>query len=394
MHSLQRFQATWLAYSGLRELVLIYPVYAIMMGEHGVSPLELSTLFMVWSATTILFEVPSGTLADRFSRKRILLLSLALKGFCFPIWLNFPHYWGYLAGFVIWGLGSSLGSGTREALLHDTLAGFGASNQFVKLYGRGFAAQSMGVASALLLGGFLAESGYELPLLLSAAAPWTAAIVIAAAVKEPARTIAAGSELAADPTPLSYKQALTAGFAEARGNPALLTIIAMFASVIVIYGVLDEYIGPLLESTRDFSLPQIGSIYAMCYVARMASAALAHRLPIRTLASNARMMAVASAFLVLGLWSSSTALAFTLVTYFAISAAAEIVLQGQMQTAIRGQARATITSIAGMAQEIMGVTLYLIIGLPAELYGWIWGMTVVAVLSLLASLWFSLRARS
>ncbi len=69
-------------YGYLRETVLIFPVYAIMMGTNGISPFELSMLFIVWSGSALVFEVPSGVLADRYSRKTLLVISGAVKGMC------------------------------------------------------------------------------------------------------------------------------------------------------------------------------------------------------------------------------------------------------------------------------------------------------------------------
>ena len=60
---------------GIREIIPIYPLYAIMFGEHGVSSFFLSVLFVIWCLTCIVVEVPSGALADRFSRKWLIVAS-------------------------------------------------------------------------------------------------------------------------------------------------------------------------------------------------------------------------------------------------------------------------------------------------------------------------------
>ena len=144
---LANFQIAWCAHGFLRELVLIYPVYAIMMGENDVSPTELALLFAAWSLSVIVLEVPSGALADRLSRKHLIAAGGLIKGVCFLVWLAMPTFWGYLIGFLVWGLGSSLASGTREALVHDTLKDWGAERLFVKVHGRGTAAQDLGVVA-------------------------------------------------------------------------------------------------------------------------------------------------------------------------------------------------------------------------------------------------------
>ena len=93
----RRFRFAWYAHHLLAELVLIYPVAAIMMGERGVAPFDLSLLFALWSLAVVAAEVPTGVLADRVSRRRLLIVSRLVKGCCFLTWLACPGFWGYLA---------------------------------------------------------------------------------------------------------------------------------------------------------------------------------------------------------------------------------------------------------------------------------------------------------
>ena len=59
--------------------MLIYPVAAIMMGEHGVEPFDLSLLFALWWLAVVAPEVPTGVLADRVSRRRLLIVSRLVR---------------------------------------------------------------------------------------------------------------------------------------------------------------------------------------------------------------------------------------------------------------------------------------------------------------------------
>ena len=150
MTSTQRVAVTWYVYGYVREVVLIFPVYAIMMGEHGVSPIQLSILFLIWSASALIFEVPSGVLADRYSRKRLLVAAAVIRGSAFVVWWVLPEFAGYLVGFVVWSVGSSLVSGTSESFLYDTLRAQRRVDDgaFARVYGRGMVANSLGVATA------------------------------------------------------------------------------------------------------------------------------------------------------------------------------------------------------------------------------------------------------
>ena len=391
LHSMtptRRIATTWYAYGYLREVVLIYPVYAIMMGEHGVSPLELSTLFFVWSASALIFEVPSGVLADRYSRKRLLVISGVLKGAAFIPWWFAPDFSGYLTGFVVWSMGSSLVSGTSESFLYDTLRtaphAKGEDRGFARIYGRGMVASSFGVATALAGGGYLAEHGYAWPLALSIAAPWFAALIVAIAFVEPPRGDATRHE--------NVFGTLAAGVAEVRRSRVLLYIVAMFATLVTAYGVIDEYLGPFLNEKPAFTLGAVGLVYAASFTTRTIGMEVAHRLPFRSLRAIANLFAIGTLGLGVTALTNDLWLVVTYGWYFAASSAAEVLLQTRLQHEIDGSARATVTSIAKMAQHGAELLFYLYIGTIAQLWSFQTALAAVAVLTFTLAIVFAAMA--
>lgn len=371
MTSTQRIAAAWYVNGYLREVVLIFPVYAIMMGQHGISAIELSTLFIVWAGSAMVFEVPSGVLADRYSRKWLLVASGLIKGSAFIVWWVAPEFVGYLMGFVLWGAGSSLVSGTSESFLFDTLAQRGDGGSFARIYGRGMAANSLGVATALAGGGYLAESGYALPLALSIAAPWGSAALVASVFVEPPRS---GQTARSD-----FWSTLTEGWTEVRGSRTIVFIVAMFATLVTAYGVVDEYIGPLLNE-KHFALRMVGFTYAAAFASRTLGMELAHRLPLRSLRAIALLFAAGIGCFGAALFGDSVGLVVAYCTYFAISSAGEVLLQTRLQQSINGSSRATVTSFAKMSEYATSLPLYLFIGGIAD--GWSFQIALGATASL------------
>ena len=70
MSPLRRIQLVWSVHHLLGQLVVIYPVYAIMMTRRGIDEVELSVLLALWSVSVIAAEVFTGALADRVARTR------------------------------------------------------------------------------------------------------------------------------------------------------------------------------------------------------------------------------------------------------------------------------------------------------------------------------------
>ena len=61
------------------DLGLIYPVYLLLLQRQGLSYVQISVLLSVWAGSALLLELPSGILADLWSRKAIIALSMVLK---------------------------------------------------------------------------------------------------------------------------------------------------------------------------------------------------------------------------------------------------------------------------------------------------------------------------
>ena len=112
----------FVAYYASRDLVPLYSVYALLFADHGLAVGQVSSLFVIWSLTSFVFEVPSGAWADTIDRRLLLVVSAAIYAMAFSAWMLVPTYLGFATGFVLWGLSGAIMSGTFEALLYDELA--------------------------------------------------------------------------------------------------------------------------------------------------------------------------------------------------------------------------------------------------------------------------------
>ncbi len=146
----------------------IYPLYAIMFSERsGLSTAQISELFSIWIAIALFSEIPTGALADRYSRKWSLVIGRLLQGLAFAVWLIEPSFWVYAAGFVIWGIGFAFSSGSLQAYLYDELASIDQSDEFTRIYTRSQALLLAGMALAYISASLIGASHYSLLLSLS-----------------------------------------------------------------------------------------------------------------------------------------------------------------------------------------------------------------------------------
>lgn len=154
----QKFEVSkFYIYKFLNDCLPIYALYTILFKEKGLSVTEISLLLAIWSLVTLVIEVPSGILADRWNRKYMLSIATLLKAVCYIIWFFSSSFVMFAVGFLFWGFESAFTSGTEEGLLYDNLKSENRETEFSKIYGRGRFYSNLGTLLGVLSGGILAN---------------------------------------------------------------------------------------------------------------------------------------------------------------------------------------------------------------------------------------------
>ncbi len=380
----RHIEPVWLAQSFVDDLILIYPVYAIMMLAEGVNEFELSLLFVIWAAAAFTFEIPSGVVADKIDRRLYIFLGSLAGAAGFLAWWRWPTFAGFAGGFVLWSLGSAIHSGTQQSLLYDILVEQGRTSAFARIYGRGKAASSVAVLLAMALGGFLAQNGYEAVLLLSALAPFVSGLLVLGLIREPKRSHADPGTEEVPERP--FREALLS----LRRQPRLRLIALMFIVFVGLAGVVDEYLGPLLKEELAMSLGTIGLIYGGVLGCQAFGSAIAHHFGRVGLATAGQVSAFShcllAAGLLLGVTQGAVWLVLALCLYFVAMGTVQVLLETGLQNEIEISARATITSVAGAGLEVWATALFLAIGALAVRYDWSLALLLVAAAAVAVSL--------
>lgn len=336
----------------LADTVPIYALYALLFEDAGLSTAQISTLFLLWSSTGILAEVPSGALADRFSRRGALCLSGLLQALAYVLWILFPGYPAFAAGFLLWGLGGAFASGALATLLYDGLASHGAAGHYPRVYGHVSAASLVSqVPAALAATALFARGGYELVGWASVAACVASALL---ATRLPETPTGAASDGAADEA--GYLATLRAGLAEAAWRPAVRAAVVAVAVLGALDG-LEEYF-PLLAADWGVATSAVPTALLAVPMAGAAGAALGGRvgrLGARTLAIL--LGAAVAVFTAAGMWRRPAAVAGIAAAYFLYQLVL-VVVDARLQERIEGRARATVTSVASLGTDLTGMVLY------------------------------------
>jgi MFS family permease len=342
--------------------VLLYPVYTLLFSDAGLAVWQISSLFVIWSVSSMLFEVPSGALADATSRRWLLVIGPLLTAVAFGLWVAYPSFWVFALGFMLWGLKSALTSGALEALVYEELQRIEATEKYSTLMGR---AQSAGVLAAMLSGlvaaPVFAKFGFE-----GAGAASVALSLIAALVATflPESRIRPG----ADDREPGWTASLSSGLHEARRSPRIMAAVGLVAVVASVWGALDEYT-PLLIASTDVDAVDVSLLMVVIWAGAAAGGLLAGRAARLGNRSLAGLLCGAAALMSTGALLHHPVGVAPLAAAFGIFQLTTVVADARLQDSITGPARATVTSLAGMSMDVVTLVVYGSYAALAEISG-------------------------
>jgi MFS family permease len=152
-------------------LELWEPVYVLFLLQRGFSLAQYGLLDTMWYVGSVLFEVPTGALADRLGNRASLLLALVSQALSFALIASARSFWAMAAAFLLWGLASAFETGTYSAFLYDSLKEAGREGDYGVVYGRTATLQILASALGALIGGYVGGIRLQMPLWASAAIP-------------------------------------------------------------------------------------------------------------------------------------------------------------------------------------------------------------------------------
>ena len=102
--------------------------------------------------SAFIFEIPTGVVADSYSRRLSIIIGFGLMGVGFLVEGLFPTFLPILLAQVIWGLGHTFTSGATEAWISDEIGEQPANQLFLRATRVGLVASLLGMALAVLIG--------------------------------------------------------------------------------------------------------------------------------------------------------------------------------------------------------------------------------------------------
>jgi MFS transporter, DHA3 family, tetracycline resistance protein len=249
-----RPHTVWYAYEGVASFLwtLVFTVTAVyFVTELGMSPFELVVVGTVMELSVFLFEVPTGIVADMYSRRLSIVIGNVVMGAAFLLVGGLDAVWAVLLGYAVWGLGWTFTSGAMEAWLADEVG----TERVTAIYLRGAQIGRVGSVFGILGAVGLGVIDLRLSILLGGAGTVVLAVFYALGMPESGfRPLERGERG-------SFAQMAHTGRTGARlvrAQPVLLAILGIAAFA----GMWSESYDRLWQAhvIRDVGLPTIGGL--------------------------------------------------------------------------------------------------------------------------------------
>jgi MFS family permease len=160
----RRVQRTYLLLTLLSTLSasFIWGINTLFLLDAGLSNAEAFAANAFFTAGMVVFEVPTGALADTWGRRTSYLLgaaTLLLSTLLYlAMWQAHAPLWGWAVASILLGLGFTFFSGATEAWLVDALASAGFKDNLEPVMARGQVVGGSAMLAGSVAGGFIAQA--------------------------------------------------------------------------------------------------------------------------------------------------------------------------------------------------------------------------------------------
>ena len=369
---------------------LIWGINTLFLLDAGLSNLEAFAANAFFTAGMVIFEVPTGVVADTWGRRTSYLLgtlTLAISTFLyFLMWQVKAPFWLWALVSVLIGLGFTFFSGAVEAWLVDALDFAKYEGGLEAVFGRGQMVSGAAMLGGSVLGGIIAQATtLGVPFLLRVAI----LLMMFAVAYRLMKDLGFSPEPATHPL-RATRAVFNASLEHGLKNPPVrwVMLAGMFEGGVAIYAfyALQPYLLELYGDPDAYSIAGLAA--AIVSGAQIVGGYLAPR--IRGLfhrRTTALIVATVVSVAVLALLGVTTAfwLALVLLVVWGLVYAAVIpIRQAYLNDMIPSAQRATVLSFDSLMDSSGGVVVQPVLGRVADVYSYATSFLVSAAINLMA----------
>ena len=354
----------------------IWGINTIFLLDAGLSNLEAFAANAFFTVGMVVFEVPTGIVADTIGRRASYLLgtvTLTVSTLLYVLlWQVEAPLWEWAIASMLLGLGFTFFSGAVEAWLVDALAATGFTGEIESVFGRGQIVTGAGMLAGSVVGGFVAaQVSLGAPFVLRGAVLLVMFVVAFRLMHDVGFTPEKGGR------PLAEMRKIAAASIEYGWRvPAVkwLMVESLFTGGVGIYAfyALQPY---LLELYGDPKAYQVaGLVAAVVAGAQIVGGMAASRIRRRFERRTSALLLIAALNVVtlalIGLIDSFAGVLALVVVWGLLFAATMPIRQAYINGLIPSRQRATILSFDSMMSSSGGVWTQPALGRAADVWGY------------------------
>jgi MFS family permease len=355
--SLKTFLRNYYLSGFFYKFVFASAIYTVFFYINGLSVFQISLLMSFEALVIVLLEIPTGALADRWSRRKILLIAPLFKSLCLVIWFFARgNFYLYAAGLFFSALGGSLVSGTTEALLYDTLTYAGDKGDYEKVLGKSKSFRWIAISLATVSGGFIAAYKLDWAIIFSVV-PLMFSALFAFKLKEVPKVESTDE--------VRYFEYIRIAFKEIKTNRILLYLL-VYLLAISVFGSIGDF-DQLYYQLVNLPIFAFGIAGFLGSASSAVGAYYAYKL--KRFAPCFYVLPFISGILLVFVASyPSIPMIIVLLAAYFISSSLTVLIESNLQHSIKSVSRATITSASKLFINVLFVFLAPVFGLIAKVW--------------------------
>lgn len=144
-------------YNFLLQLNITSAIWVLYLAFKGMSLVEIGIMESIYHITGVLFELPTGAIADVYGKKFSVVVGRIISVISCILMITSNSFLGFAVAFILSSAAMNLNSGAAEALVYDSLKELGQEDKYKRIWGNLAFIMSMAQGIAVLLGGILAD---------------------------------------------------------------------------------------------------------------------------------------------------------------------------------------------------------------------------------------------
>ncbi|MDD3159723.1 MAG: MFS transporter [Candidatus ainarchaeum sp.] len=333
------------------------PIIIIYFLFNNLNYSEIALLASISAIIGLIFEIPAGAITDKYGKKTMMILIGICSFFMMFFYFIGTGLFEFIIASIFLGLWIAFESGTRDALLYDTLIELKRKDEYKKIYGKMILYSHIGNALILLPIPLLYSIDIKLPFLIGIVFS-ILTIVFGFLIQEPKIETEKDHKYISS----SIKEILT-------NKTIIFMLILMMISFASIFAY-SEFKQPLLVIS-GIEIIYFGVIYAIIRSLSGIGGILPHKLHNSTLKKYTFCFGII--LLIISFIFSSSNIGHIIIFGILIISLTEGILRvsfyDKLNSKISSQNRTTILSITSVLQQLYKAVFVLIMGFLADFIG-------------------------